>query len=83
MKQIGVNQSYITSKEWRTVGKYKKITDFDSIKKGDIVVVYGHVGIGAGNGVVIDASSSNGKVVERTMGKWWRNNFICAWRIFD
>ncbi|MBR5178228.1 MAG: peptidoglycan-binding protein [Lachnospiraceae bacterium] len=83
LNQIGVNQSYITSKGWRTVGKYKKITDFDSIKKGDIVVVYGHVGIGAGNGVVIDASSSNGKVVERTMGSWWRRNFICAWRIFD
>ena len=83
LKQIGVNQSYITSKGWRTVGKYKKITDFNSIKKGDIIVVYGHVGIGAGNGVVIDASSSNGKVVKRTMGDWWKRNFICAWRIFD
>ena len=83
LNQIGVKQSYLTSYNWRTVGKYKKITDFDSIKKGDIIVVYGHVGIGAGNGVVIDASSSNGKIVERTMGNWWRRNFICAWRIFD
>lgn len=83
LKQVGVNQSYITSYGWRTVGKYKKITSFDSIKKGDIVVVYGHVGIAAGNGEVIDASSSAGEIVYRTMGDWWKNKFVCAWRIFD
>ena len=83
LNQIGVKQSYITSYGWRTVNKYKKITDFSSIRKGDIIVVYGHVGIAAGNGEVIDASSSNGKIVHRTMGSWWTNNFICAWRIFD
>ncbi len=83
LNQIGVKQSYLTSYAWRTVGKYKKITDFDSIKKGDIIVVYGHVGIAAGGGDVIDASSSNGKIVYRTMGDWWKRNFICAWRIFD
>ncbi len=83
LNQIGVKQSYITSYGWRTVNKYKKITNFSSIKKGDIIVVYGHVGIAAGNGEVIDASSSNGKIVHRTMGSWWTNNFICAWRIFD
>ena len=53
------------------------------IKKGDIVVVTGHVGIAVSGSKVIDASSSNGKVVERSMGNWWRNNFIVAWRIFD
>ena len=83
LKQIGVKQSYITSYGWRTVGKYKKITSFSNIRKGDIIVVYGHVGIAAGNGEVIDASSSNGKIVHRTMGDWWKRNFICAWRIFD
>ncbi len=82
LKQVGVEQSYITSYSWRTVGKYKKITDFNSIKKGDVVVVYGHVGLAAGNGEVIDASSSAGEIVYRTMGDWWKRNFICAWRIF-
>lgn len=82
LKQVGVNQSYITSSGWRTVGKYKKNTDFNSIKKGDVVVVYGHVGIAAGNGEVIDASSSAGKIVYRTMGDWWKRNFICSWTIF-
>lgn len=82
LNQIGIKQSYITSYGWRTVGKYQKITSFSSIKAGDIVVVKGHVGIAAGNGMVYDASSSSGKIVYRELGAWWRNNFIVAWRIF-
>ena len=51
-------------------------------RQGDIIVVSGHVGIVAGGGKVVDASSSNGRVVERALSSWWRNNFICGWRIF-
>lgn len=80
--QAGVRQSYITSSGWRSVGKYTKITSFNNLQAGDIIVVSGHVGIVAGGGTVIDASSSNGKVVHRSLSSWWRNNFICGWRIF-
>lgn len=82
LNQVGVRQSYLTSSGWRSVGKYTKISSFGDLKAGDIVVVSGHVGIVAGGGNVIDASSSNGKVVERSLSSWWRNNFICGWRIF-
>ena len=82
LNQAGVRQSYLTSSGWRNVGKYTKITSFGSLKAGDIIVVSGHVGIVAGGGSVIDASSSNGRVVERTLSSWWKNNFICGWRIF-
>ncbi|MBQ9120509.1 MAG: peptidoglycan-binding protein [Lachnospiraceae bacterium] len=82
LNQVGVRQSYITSYGWRTVGKYQKITKFSEIQAGDIVVVYGHVGIAAGNGMIYDASSSNGKIVYRELGSWWKKNFIVAWRIF-
>ncbi len=82
LNQAGVRQSYITSSGWRSVGKYTKITNFNNLQAGDIVVVSGHVGIVAGGGTVIDASSSNGKVVHRSLSSWWRNNFICGWRIF-
>lgn len=82
LNQAGVRQSYLTSSGWRSVGKYTKITSFGNLKAGDIIVVSGHVGIVAGGGKVIDASSSNGKVVERPLSNWWRNNFICGWRIF-
>ena len=82
LKQVGVSQSYMTSSGWRSAGRYTKVSNFGDIQAGDIVVVRGHVGIAAGGGTVIDASSSNGKVVHRSLSQWWRNNFICAWRIF-
>lgn len=82
LNQVGVKQSYLTSSGWRNVGRYTKITNFSDIQAGDIVVVNGHVGIAAGGGTVIDASSSNGRVVHRSLSSWWANNFICAWRIF-
>lgn len=82
LNQVGVNQSYLTSSGWRNAGRYTKITNFNNIQAGDIVVVKGHVGIAAGGGTIIDASSSNGRVVHRSLSQWWANNFICAWRIF-
>lgn len=82
LNQAGVNQSYLTSSGWRDPGRYQRVSSFDSIRAGDIVVVSGHVGIAAGDGTVIDASSSNGRVVHRSLSSWWRRNFIVAWRIF-
>ncbi len=82
LKQAGVGQSYMTSSGWRSPGRYTKVSRFSDIQAGDIVVVNGHVGIAAGGGTVIDASSSNGRVVHRSLSQWWANNFICAWRIF-
>lgn len=82
LNQVGVSQSYITSSGWRNVGRYTRINNFSDIQAGDIVVVSGHVGIAAGGGTVIDASSSNGRVIHHALSSWWANNFICAWRIF-
>lgn len=82
LNQAGVRQSYLTSSGWRSVGKYTKITSFSNLRAGDIIVVSGHVGIVAGGGTVIDASSSHGRVVHRSLSSWWSNNFICGWRIF-
>lgn len=82
LNQVGVRQSYITSSGWRSVGRYTKITSFSNLRAGDIIVVSGHVGIVAEGGTVVDASSSNGRVVHRSLGSWWQRNFICGWRIF-
>ena len=62
----------------------------DDLKKGDLVFFYnnafskvGHVGIVISSSRMIDASSSEGKVVHRScLGDWSYDNFICAWRIF-
>ncbi len=82
LNQVGVRQSYITSSGWRNVGKYTRVSSFSNLKAGDIIVVSGHVGIVAGGGTVIDASSGNGKVVHRSLSSWWSRNFIVGWRIF-
>lgn len=82
LNQVGVRQSYITSSGWRNVGRYTRISRFSDLRAGDIIVVSGHVGIVAGGGTVIDASSSGGRVVHRSLSSWWSRNFICGWRIF-
>lgn len=82
LNQAGVRQSYLTSSGWRNVGKYTRISSFSNLRAGDIVVVSGHVGIVAGGGTVIDASSSHGRVVHRSLSSWWQNKFIVGWRIF-
>lgn len=82
LNQVGVKQSYITSYQWRTVGKYKKITSYSSLKAGDIIVVTGHVGIIGEDGTVIDASSSRQQIMHRKLSSWWSSRFICGWRIF-
>ncbi len=82
LNQVGVNQSYLTSSGWRNVGKYTRINNYSDLRAGDIIVENGHVGIVAEGGTVIDASSSNGRVVHRSLSSWWANSFICGWRIF-
>ena len=82
LNQAGVGTSYMTSSGWRKPGRFKKVS-MGELQAGDIVVVRGHVGIYAGGGSVIDASSSNGRVVHRSLSGWWANNFITAWRIFS
>ena len=83
LNQVGIKQSYLTSSGWRNVGKYKRISSLSDVRAGDIIVVKGHVGIAAGNGMVIDASSSQGRIVYRDINSWWSSRFIVAWRIFD
>ena len=82
LNQAGVGTSSMTSSGWRSPGRFKKV-GASELQAGDIVVVRGHVGIYAGGGSVIDASSSNGRVVHRSFSGWWSRNFITAWRIFS
>ena len=76
-----MNQSYMTSGGWASSGRGQRISSFGDLQAGDIIVVSGHVGIADGGGV-IDASSSNGRVVHRSLSSWWQRNFICGYRIF-
>ena len=80
LNQVGVNQSYMTSYTWRSCTRYTRITNINDLKRGDIIVYYGHVAIALGNGQQIDASSHYGKIVERKMTTGL--GFICAYRVF-
>lgn len=84
LKQVGVNQSYMTSYAWRSCSRYTRIENMSDLQRGDVIVYYGHVAICAGDGYMIDASSRNDKVVKRryTGSSYWSRNFICGYRIF-
>ncbi|MDO4492987.1 MAG: peptidoglycan-binding protein [Clostridia bacterium] len=91
LKNAGVNVSYMTSINWRSCSKFKKITSLSDCKRGDILVfsgstmAEGHVGIYLGSGKMIDASSTQGKVRETstvTSGSYWKNHFLMGYRIF-
>jgi cell wall-associated NlpC family hydrolase len=74
----------MTSAGWAHSSKYKKITSMGGLRRGDIIVYEGHVSICAGGGYQIEASSGQGRVIVRqyTGSSYWRNVFICGFRIF-
>ena len=89
LNHAGVQQSYMTSYMWRTTTRYRRISSMSSIKRGDVIVYRmsayeGHVAIALGNGMMIDASSRNGKVIIRSYNtNYWHGVFYCAYRIFE
>jgi len=83
LNQVGIKQSYLTSYGWRSVSHYPRINDIDDLKAGDVIVFYGHVGLIINDHEMIDASSSQGKVVRRSFKtSWCRSEFICGYRVF-
>ncbi|MBQ3487388.1 MAG: peptidoglycan-binding protein, partial [Clostridia bacterium] len=92
MKQAGFSGGYLTSRAWRSTGRYKRITNIGSIQRGDILVfkgnsmATGHVGIYLGGGKMIDASSGAGQVRVTSSvlsGNYWKQHFLMAYRIYD
>jgi len=87
LKMAGSNRKrynaagYASIEEWNTIAR-------SDLKRGDLMFFWskkkkkiGHVAIYIGNGTVIDASSSNGKVVKRSCtGHWFTTMFRLAKR---
>ncbi len=83
LNQAGIKQSYMTSYSWQNTSRYQSISSMKDIRKGDIISYRGHVGIALGNGQMIDASSSQGKVrITSINSSYWINHFEGAYRIF-
>lgn len=83
LNQVGVNVSYMTTYNWRFCTQFERVERFEDLITGDLIIINGHMGIVSDNETVVDASSSNGKVIHRDLDEWWRERFIIGFRIFS
>ena len=87
LRQAGVGGNRLNAAGYSNVSSWTKITSISSLKRGDILFFrsdtnknVNHTGIYIGGGTMIDASSGNGKVVQRALSNYWKRNFVCARR---
>lgn len=88
LKEAGSNRGRYNAAGYSKVSDWEKISSLNSLQKGDIICFYndaktkvGHVGIYIGGGMMVDASSGNGKVMRRSCTTtYWKNHFYCARR---
>ncbi len=86
LNQAGVKQGYMTSSAWQKTTKYQRISSMSNLERGDIISFRGHVGIYLGDGKMIDASSSEGKVRITSSNihssSYWKSHFVAGFRVF-
>ncbi len=87
LKQAGVSTTRLNAAGFSRVSRWKNISKIGDIQKGDILFfksdtssTVSHCGIYIGSGMMIDASSANGKVVKRSVSAYWKRNFVNARR---
>ncbi len=88
LNQAGSNRRRLNAAGYSGVSDWEKITSINDLKKGDLIFFYddgfnkvGHVGIVISSTHMIDASSSNGKVVKREYKtSYWKKHFVCGRR---
>ena len=87
LKQAGVSTNRLNASGYSKKTSWKNVAKFGDIQRGDILFFksdtsasVSHCGIYIGGGMMIDASSSNGKVVKRSVSSYWKRNFVNARR---
>lgn len=87
LRQAGVSCTRLNAAGFSNKTSWTKITSIDDLKKGDLIFFksdessrVNHCGIYVGSGDMIDASSSNGKVIRRALSSYWKRNFVCGRR---
>jgi cell wall-associated NlpC family hydrolase len=84
LKTSGNGIGYMTSASWAQSG-YARIDRMEDLQRGDVICYKGHVGIYLGDGTMIDASSSEGKIRVSSnifTSSYWTSHFICGRRVF-
>ncbi len=88
LREAGVYCRRLNAKGFSNMSSWTKVSSMSALKRGDLIFFksddsksVGHVGIYIGSGTMIDASSSNGKVMKRSStGSWSKRNFVCGRR---
>ena len=83
LKEAGSNRGRYNAAGYSKVSEWTKISKLNDLKRGDLMFFWsaskhkiGHVAIYIGNGMMIDASSKNGKVVKRSaFSNWCKDEF--------
>jgi cell wall-associated NlpC family hydrolase len=82
----GIKTGRFNALGYSNENNWKRISNVKDLKKGDLLFfktngkAVGHTGIYIGGGMMIDASSGNGKVVERAFDTYWQNHFVVGRR---
>ncbi len=85
LNHAGISQGYMTSAAWQNCSKYPRIHSMSDLRRGDIISFEGHVGIYLGDGEMINASSSKGKVCISSgilKSNYWKSHFVCGFRVY-
>lgn len=84
LKTSGNGIGYMTSATWAQ-SDYPRIDKMEDLQRGDVICYKGHVGIYLGDGQMIDASSSQGKIRVFSnifTSNYFTSHFICGRRVF-
>lgn len=82
LREAGSTTGRLDARGFSNNSRWEEINDIDDLQRGDLIFFYarktiGHVGIVVGDGMMIDASSSNGEVVYRSyLTDHWRSTFV-------
>lgn len=87
LRQAGVSTTRLNAAGYSKKSSWTEIKSYSDVQRGDILFFrsdessrVSHTGIYIGGGMMIDASSGNGKVVERAVSSYWKRNFVNARR---
>ena len=88
LKKAGSSRGRYNAAGYSRVSDWEEIKSMRDLEKGDLLFFWnnakskvGHVGIYVGGGMMVDASSSNGKVVHRSCTtSYWKRMFVNARR---
>ncbi|MEG1524199.1 MAG: peptidoglycan-binding protein [Clostridia bacterium] len=88
LRQVNVYTRRLNAAGFSKTTSWAKVSSMGALKRGDLIFfksddssTVGHVAIYIGSGMMIDASSANGKVMKRSCtGGWSKRNFVCGRR---